>query len=379
MKIYLDYAATTPVAPEVREEMKSYFSQKYGNPSSLHTPGQEAKEATEKARAQVAKLINAEPEEIIFTSCATESNNTVLKGVLKPGDHLIISQIEHPCIIEASKYLEKQGVEITRLPVNEEGFVNTKDVENAIKSNTKLVSVMHGNNIIGTVQPIAEIGRICKEREVLYHTDAVQTLQYTPIDVHKMGIDFLTASAHKIYGPKGVGCLYIRKGIRVEPLVHGGGQESGFRSGTENVTGIVGFGKAAELCLKKLKTEPKRISKLRDYLIEGILKNVPDSSLTGPKERLPHNAHFTFKFIEGEALLLRLNEKGIYASTGSACSSKSLEPSPVLLAIGLKHMDAHGSLRMTLGRDTTKEQIDYVLKELPNCVEDLRKISPFRR
>lgn len=378
-QIYFDYAATTPVAPEVLKAMKPYFTKKYGNPSSLHTPGQKAAEAMENAREQVGKVINAEPDEIVFTSCATESNNMVLKGILKSGDHLIISSIEHPCIMNAAKYLEKLGVEVTRLKVDKEGFANPKDVEKTIKKNTKLVSVMHANNIIGTIQPIAEIGKICRKYGVLYHTDAVQSYSMLPIDVKKMHIDLLTVSAHKIYGPKGVGCLYIRKGVRLEALIHGGGQERGFRSGTENVPGIVGFGKAAETGLKHMRTESKRLSKLRDCLIDAVLE-IPESSLTGPrKKRLPNNAHFTFKYIEGEALVLRLNEKGIYASTGSACSSKSLEPSHVLLAIGMKPEDAHGSLRLTLGRWTKKEDIDYVIEELPKAVENLRKISPLGR
>jgi len=403
-RIYLDYAATTPVDKRVLKEMEPYFGEEFGNSMSLHSFGQEAKLALENSRAILADLIKAKPNEIIFTGSATESNNTVLKGIvfaranqifsrLNPSAdgahspqknllarpyHIIISSIEHPCIMESAKWLEKQGLEITRLPVDEFGMVNPEDVKNAIKENTILVSVMHASNEIGTIQPIAEIGKICREAKVLFHTDASQSFGKEPIDVEKMNIDLLTASGHKIYGPKGVGLLFIRQGVKIEPLLHGGGQENGIRGSTVNVAGIVGFAKAAELCKKEMKKENKRQIALRNKLIKEVLK-IKNSRLNGSLEkRLANNANFSFDFVEGESLLMQLDMEGIACSTGSACSSFKLEPSHVLLATGLKPEQAHGSLRVSLGRFTTKKDIEKIIKVLPDIVEKIRAISPFK-
>ncbi len=382
MHIYLDHAATTPVRKEVFKAMQPYFSERFGNASSLHQWGQQAKEALEESRNQIASVINSKPEEIVFTSGGTESNNLALKGLAfaNPNKkHIVTSAIEHHCVLSTCEWLEKLGYSITYLPVDKYGLVKPEDVEKAIRSDTLVVSVMHANNEIGTIQPIEEIGKICRSKNVLFHTDAVQSFGKIPIDVEKMNIDLLSVSSHKIYGPKGVGCLFVKSGIKIEPLAHGGGHEAGLRSGTENVAGIVGFGKAAELAKKEMTGEAKRLAKLRDYLIHGILQ-IPDSYLNGhASQRLPNNANFWFKFVEGESIVLHLDAKGVAASTGSACSSKSLEPSHVLLAIGLKHEEAHGSLRLTLGKQTTKQQIDYVLNALPPIIENLREISPFKK
>jgi len=388
--IYLDYAATTPVDKRVLKEMLPYLSEEFGNSMSLHSFGQTAKLALENSRQVLAEIINAKPNEIIFTGSATESNNTVLKGIafIKKSGHIIISSIEHPCIIESAKWLEKQGFsaqggpasgwEITKLPVDKFGMVNPEDVKKAIKENTILVSVMHASNEIGTIQPIAEIGKICKDAGVLFHTDASQSFGKEPIDVEKMNIDLLTASAHKIYGPKGVGLLYIRQGTRIEPLLHGGGQENGVRGSTVNVAGIVGFAKAAELCKKEMKKEANRQTVLRNYLIKNVLK-IKNSYLNGhPTNRLANNANFSFDFVEGESLLMQLDMEGISCSTGSACSSFKLEPSHVLLATGLKPEQAHGSLRVSLGRFTTKKDIEKIIKVLPKIVEKIRAISPYK-
>lgn len=377
----MDHAATTPVRKEVLKAMQPYFSKKFGNASSLHRWGQEAKQALENSRIQIAKVIGANPEEIVFTSGGTESNNLALKGLAfaSKKKHIITSSIEHHCVLNACEWLEKQGFSVTYLPVDKYGLISLGDLENSIKKDTLVVSIMHANNEIGTIEPIKEIGKICREKGVLFHTDAVQTFGKIPINVRKMNIDLLSVSSHKIYGPKGVGCLYVRSGIKIEPLAHGGGHEHGLRSGTENVSGIVGFGHAAELAKKEMKKEAERLTKLRDYLIRNVLK-IPNSYLNGhPKKRLPNNANFWFKFIEGESLVLHLDAKGIAASTGSACSSKSLEPSHVLLAIGLRHEEAHGSLRLTLGRSNNKKHVDYVLKVLPQIVKKLREISPFKK
>jgi len=381
--IYLDNAATTPVRKEVLEEMTPYFSKKYGNASSLHSLGREANRALQEARAKVADVINAMPEEIYFTSGGSEADNTALKGLAfankDKGNHIIISSIEHDAVLNTCKFLEQNGFEVTYLPVDKYGFVNCDDIEKVITKKTILISVMHANNEIGTIEPIANIGSLAQEKGVYFHTDAVQTFGKIPIDVEKMGIDLLSASSHKVYGPKGVGALYVKKGIEIQPLIHGGGHENGLRSGTENVAGIVGFGKAAELAENERAIEAGREIKLRDKLIKGALK-IKNSYLNGhPTIRLPNNANFSFKFIEGEGLVLDLDGYGIAASTGSACSSKSLEPSHVLLAIGLKHEEAHGSLRLSLGRDTNDRDINYVLKVLPKSVERLRKISPYKK
>ncbi|MEM5812184.1 MAG: cysteine desulfurase NifS [Candidatus Aenigmatarchaeota archaeon] len=377
-RVYLDHAATTPVAKEVLEAMLPFFSQKYGNASSLYSLGREAKEAIEESRSKVAKVINAEPYEIVFSSGGSESDNMALRGAVKKGDHIITSSFEHHAILHTCEALEKEGVKVTYLPVSRDGFVNPEDLEKAITNKTKIVSIMHANNEIGTIQPIAEIGKICRDHGILFHTDAVQTFGKIPIDVKKMNIDLLSASAHKVYGPKGVGCLYIRSGVSIKPLITGGSQERKMRAGTENTAGIVGFGKAAELALKNMDKEAAYLTKLRDMLIDGVLK-IPDSWLNGSRQnRLPNNTNFGFDYIEGESIVLHLDIKGVCASTGSACSSESLTPSHVLTAIGLSPVKAHGSLRMTLGKDNTKEDIGYVLDVLPPIVESLRKISPIK-
>jgi cysteine desulfurase len=381
-RIYLDYAATTPVDPRVLRAMLPYFSKKFGNTMSLYSFGQEAKFALEESREQVSGLIGAKPEEIIFTGSATESNNLALKGIAyankNKGNHIVISSIEHPCIMESARYLEKQGFKITRLPVSGYGQVDPEDVRKVINRDTVLVSVIHASNEIGTVQPIAKIGKICRERGVYFHTDAVQSFGKIPIDVNKMNIDLLSASSHKMYGPKGVALLYIGKGVSIEPILHGGGQERGLRSSTVNVAAIVGFTKACQIAKKEMEKEGLRVSKLRDKLIKGVLRRIPNSYLNGhPENRLPNNANFRFKGIEGESMVIHLDLAGIAASTGSACSSINLEPSHVLLAIGLKHQEAHGSLRVSLGRWTKESEINYLLTVLPKIISNLRKISPF--
>lgn len=382
-KIYLDYAATTPVDPGVLGVMKPYFSEEFGNASSLYSMGQQARLAMENSRKRIAIIINAEPEEIVFTSGGTESDNLALVGVAlankKKGNHIITSKIEHKAIMETCGFLEKQGFRITYLDVDKYGFVDLKQLKKSIKKETILVSIMHANNEIGTLEPIEEIGKICREEGVYFHTDAVQSFCKIPIDVKKMKIDLLSASSHKIYGPKGVGLLYVRKGVKMEPLLHGGGHESGRRSGTENVAGIVGFAKACEIANKEMVEEVKRLSKMRNKLVKGLLK-VPNSYLNGhPDKRLSGNTNFRFDFIEGEALILRLDMLGIEASTGSACSSKDLKASHVLTSIGLSPKQAHGSLRITMGRYTKEKDIDYVLKNVPKVVNELRKISPFKK
>ena len=379
-KIYMDYAATTPVDPEVLKAMRPFFSRRYGNASSLHSFGQDARKAVEGAREIVAGMINAEPGEIIFLSGGSEADNLAVKGSVKQGNHMITTAIEHPAVLRACEYLEKNGVEVTYLPVDRDGFVSVQDLKDAMRKETKLVSVMFVNNEIGTIEPIEEIGKICRQKGVLFHTDAVQALGKIPVDVKKMNIDMLSGSGHKIYGPKGVGFLYVRKGIGLAPLIHGGSQENSRRAGTENAAGIVGLGKACEIAKENMDLEQERIGKLRDYLIENALK-IPDTGLNGPRGegRIYNNANFSFSFIEGEALVMRLDDRGIAASTGSACSSKNLKPSHVLTGIGLTHEQAHGSLRVSLGRHTTREEVDYFLKVLPGIVKDLRRISPLGR
>ena len=396
--LYFDYAATTPVDPRVLKVMRPYFSEKFGNTMSLYGLGQTAKQALEESRETISDLIKAKPEEIIFTSSATESNNLALKGIAfankNKGGHIIISQIEHPCVMESAKWLEKQGVdelrssspfanarvfEITRLKVDKYGQVNPDDVKKTIRKNTILVSIIHASNEIGTIQPILEIGKICRQKGVYFHTDAAQSFGKIPINVNKMNIDLLTASSHKMCGPKGAALLFVREGTRIEPLLHGGGQEMGLRSSTINVPAIVGFAKACKICQKEMAKESQRLIKLRDKLIKGVLEKIDDSRLNGhPEKRLPNNANFWFKFVEGESIVIQLDLSGISASTGSACSSAKLEPSHVLTAIGLKPQEAHGSLRLTLGRWTKEKDIDYVLKVLPRVIKNLRKISPFK-
>jgi len=380
-RIYLDYAATTPVDPRVLKAMKPYFSEKFGNTMSLHSFGQEAKTALEESREIVANLMGAKPSEVIFTSSATESNNLALKGVAlankNKGRHIIISSIEHACVVESAKWLEKQGFEVTRLKVDKYGLVDPEDVKKAIKKETILVSIMHANNEIGTIEPIEKIGKICKERGVYFHTDAAQTFGKIPIDVNKMNIDLMTVSSHKMYGPKGVGALFVREGTKIEPILHGGGHEMGLRSSTVNVAGIVGFATACKICKKEMKKEGERLTKLRDKLIKGILEEVPGSHLNGhPTERLANNANFSFWGVEGESIVIQLDLMGIAASTGSACSSEKLQASHVLLAIGLRPEQAHGSLRLSLGKWTKEKDIDYILGVLPKVIKRLRKISP---
>jgi len=379
-RIYLDYAATTPADPRVIRAMLPYLHKKFGNTMSLHNFGQEAKSALEESREVVAGLMGAKANEIIFTGSATESNNLALKGIAfankKRGRHIIISRVEHPCIMESAKWLESQGFEITRLKVDKYGFVNPKDVKKAIKKGTILVSVIHASNEIGTIQPIVKIGKICKESGVYFHTDAVQSFGKIPIDVDKMNIDLLSASSHKMYGPKGAACLYIREGTRIEPILHGGGQEQGFRSSTVNVPAIIGFAKAVEIAEKEMRKEAERLTKLRNKLIKGVLGKIPGSHLSGhPQKRLPNNANFWFENVEGESIIIQLDLSGMAASTGSACSSAKLEPSHVLLAIGLKHEEAHGSLRLSLGKWTKASEINYILKVLPGIIKKLREIS----
>ena len=374
-KIYLDYAATTPVDEQVVKAMLPYFSEKFGNTMSIHGFGQEAKLVLEKSRETVADLMKAKPNEIIFTSSATESNNTVLKGI--EGKHIIISSIEHRCIMRTAEWLEDQGVKITRIPVDKNGLINPLDVKKAITKDTVLVSIIHASNEIGTIQDIEKIGKICQQAGVLFHTDASQTFGKIPVDVNKMNIDLLTTSSHKIYGPKGVACLFIRQGVELTPLLHGGGQENGLRSSSVNISGIVGFAKACEIAKEKMGTENQRTIKLRDKLITNVLK-IKNSYLTGhPVKRLPNSASFRFDFIEGESLIIQLDLNGIAVSTGSACSSIRLKPSHVLLATGLTHGQAHGSVRISLGRQTTEKDIDYLIKVLPNIVKKLREISPY--
>lgn len=380
-RIYLDYAATTPCDPQVFEVMRPYFTDKFGNPSSIHSFGQEAKKAMEDSRSILADFLGAKPEEIVFTSGGTESNNFALFGVTsaleKKGNHIITSQIEHHAITEPCKVLEKRGFSITYVKVDKTGLVAPQDVKNAITDKTILISIMHANNEIGVIQPVAEIGKIAKEKGIVFHTDAVQTVGHIPTNVNELNVDLLSLSAHKFYGPKGVGALYIRKGTRINRLLHGGDQEKGRRASTSNVSGIVGLGKAIALCKEKMAEEAEFQSGLRDVLIKGLMDKIEKSYLNGhPFIRLPNNVNISLEYIEGESMLLHLDMLGIAASTGSACTSSSLEPSHVLLAIGLPHELAHGSLRFTLGRWTKKSDIDYVIEVLPGIIDRLRKMSP---
>ena len=379
--IYLDHAATTSVRSEVLAAMLPFFSEQFGNPSTLYSLGTVAREAVDTARASVAALIGATPDEIYFTSGGTESDNWAIFGVTqalaKKGKHIITSRIEHHAVLEPCHELERQGFEVTWLDVDTDGLVSVDQLGKAIRPDTVLITIMHANNEVGVIEPIAEIGRIARERGVTFHTDAVQTVGKIPIDVKSLNCDLLSISAHKLYGPKGIGALYIRKGTRISRFMHGGDQERRKRSGTSNVSGIVGLGKAAELARLELDTELKRLAALRDRLIDGIQNNIPDCRLSGPRtNRLPHNVHYCFRGIEGEGIILRLDHAGICASSGSACTSATLEPSHVLLAMGRPHEIAHGSLRLTLGRDTTDKHVDYVLEVLPKVIEQLRAMSP---
>lgn len=379
--VYMDYSATTYVKPEVLEEMLPYFTNKFGNPSSFYGISRETKMAVDKARGQVAQALNADLNEIYFTGGGSEADNWAIKGIASAyknkGNHIITTKIEHHAVLHTCQYLEKQGFEVTYLDVDEEGFINLEELKNAITDKTILVSIMFANNEIGTIEPVKEIGQICRERKVLFHTDAVQAVGNVKIDVKDMNIDLLSLAGHKIYGPKGIGALYVRKGIRIHNLIHGGGQERNRRAGTENIAGIVGLGKAIELASENLEEHAKNMVVLRDRLIEGLLK-IPYTRLNGPRgdKRLPGNVNVSFEFIEGESILLSLDFEGVCASSGSACTSGSLDPSHVLLAIGLPHEKAHGSLRLTLGDGSTEEDVDYVLEVVPPIIERLRKMSP---
>lgn len=381
--IYFDYAATTPLDPRVLKKMNPYLKEKFGNPGSSHFLGQQAKSDLEKSKEIISQIIKAEPEEIIFTGSATESNNLALKGIaflnFQKKKHIIVSAIEHDSILKPTQWLASQGWKITKLAVDKFGLIRTEDLEKAISKETVLVSIMHANNEIGAIEPIAEIGKICKRKNVLFHTDASQSFGKIPLDVKKMNIDLLTASSHKIYGPLGTGCLFIKKGIKIESLIHGGGQEFGLRSSTPNLPSIIGFAEAAKISQKSMIKENQRLIKLREKLIKGILKSIPRSRLNGhPKKRLFNNINFSFSFVEGEAIVAKLNAYGIAASTTSACASEKLEPSHVLLACGLKPQEAQGSLRISLGRWTKEKDINFLLKVLPEIVKNLRKISPFK-
>ena len=380
-RIYLDNAATTAVAKEVAKAIMPCFTEIYGNPSSLHSFGLDAKDVMEAARQKIATFINAREDEIVFTGSGTESDNTVIKGIAgalkEKGNHIITSAIEHHAIHEPLNFLEKQGLKVTYLPNDDTGLVDPDDLKKAITDKTILVSIMHANNEIGTIEPVKALGAVCRDAGVVFHTDAVQTFGHLPIDVNDMNIDLLSASAHKLYGPKGVGMLYIRKGVKLTPLLHGGDQEKRRRASTQNVPGIAGFSRAVELAEKEMLPESARQTALRDRLISELLKAIPESQLNGhPTLRLPNNVNISFAYIEGEAMLLNLDMEGIAASTGSACTSSSLEPSHVLIACGLQQVLAHGSLRFTTGRSTTEEEIDHVIKVLPPIIAKLRAMSP---
>jgi len=380
-KIYLDNAATTEVHPDVLEAMLPYFKAQYGNPSSIHGMAKYAREARERARASVAELINAEPKEIYFTAGGTESDNWALKSVAfgnrSKGNHIIVSKIEHHAVMNTCEFLEKNGFEITYIDVDEFGIVDPDDVRKAIRPETTLISVMYANNEIGTIEPISEIGKIAREHGILFHTDAVQAFGHVHIDVKRENIDLLSASAHKLYGPKGAGALYVREGVKLEPLMHGGAQERGTRAGTENVPGIVGMGKAAEIAKRDMDERIAKETELRDHMICRILEEVPFTKLNGHStRRLSGNVNIAFSFIEGESALMLLNHKGVFVSTGSACASGSLDPSHVLLAIGLKHETAHGSIRFTLSYKTTRGEVDEAVDAVKEAVGRLREMSP---
>lgn len=380
----MDHSATTPVAPEVLAAMLPYFGEKFGNASSLHRSGREAKEALEDSREKVAALLGARAEEIIFTSGGTESDNLALKGIArknrKLGKHIITTQIEHPAILETCRALEKEGFEVTYLPVTGEGLVELSTLEASIRPDTILISVMHANNEVGTIQPLEEIGRLAAERDIYLHSDAVQSVGKIPVNVDDLGVDLLSLSAHKLYGPKGVGALYIRKGTKLESIIQGGGHERRLRSGTENISGIVGLARAAELAERDMPREAERLAGLRDRLAELVLGKVKEAWINGTmKKRLPGNLNFGFKYVEGESLLLFLDSKGICVSTGSACSSHKLEPSHVLMSLGLKAEECHGSLRITLGMSNTLDEVEYVAESIVEAVERFRGISALGR
>lgn len=380
-QIYFDNSATTKLDKKVLEEMIPYLTENYGNPSSIYKIGRENRKAVEEAREKVAKALNANPNEIYFTAGGSESDNTAIKGIAyankEKGNHIITSKIEHPAVLETCKQLEKEGFEVSYIGVDENGILNLEELKNEIKSTTILITIMFANNEIGTIQPIEEIGRIAKENNVLFHTDSVQAVGSVKIDVQKLNIDALSLSAHKFYGPKGIGALYVRKGVKFDKLIRGGHQERNKRAGTENVAGIVGLGKAIELAYEELEEHNRRIKKLRDYYVEEVKERIPYIKINGDMEkRLPGNSNISFRFIEGESLLLNLDLKGICASSGSACTSGSLDPSHVLLSIGLPHEIAHGSLRISIGKYNTKEEVDYLLDSLVEIVNRLREMSP---
>lgn len=379
--IYLDHAATTPVHPEVLQEMLPFFTDKFGNPSSIYGYGRDAKRAIEESRNKVAKAIGADPSEIFFTGSGTEADNWAIKGVAFANkdtkNHIITTSIEHPAILHACQYLEDDGFEVTYLPVDKDGLVSVDRLRSEIRYNTALVSVAFANNEIGTIQPIAQIAELCKERGVYFHTDAVQAIGNIEIDVNEMNIDLLSMSGHKFYGPKGVGALYVKKGVKLASVMHGGAQESKRRAGTENVAAIVGMGKAIEIASLNIEESNRKLINLRDRTIKGIMERIPYVRLNGHgQQRLPGNVNIAIEFVEGESMLLMLDNKGIAASSGSACTSGSLDPSHVLLAIGLPHEIAHGSLRLTFGEDNTDDDVDVLLDTLPAIVEKLREMSP---
>ena len=380
-RIYLDNAATTRTSQEVVDAMLPYFTESYGNPSSIYELGQRSKEAITKAREEIAKVIGAKTEEIYFTAGGSEADNWAIKAAYEAyknkGNHIITTKIEHHAVLHTCQYLEKQGAKVTYLDVDENGLIDLEQLQKAITPETILITIMFANNEIGTIEPVKEIGMIAKEHGILFHTDAVQAFGQVPIDVDEMNIDMLSSSAHKINGPKGIGCLYIRKGVKIRSFIHGGAQERKRRAGTENVPGIVGYGVAARMAAETMEARTRKEQELRDYFIRRILEEVPYTRLNGdPEKRLPNNANFSFRFIEGESLLIMLDMKGIAGSSGSACTSGSLDPSHVLLAIGLPHEIAHGSLRLTLGADTTKEDLDYTLEQIKEIVAKLRNLSP---
>jgi len=391
--IYLDYAATTPIEPKVLKKMLVFLKNNFGNPSSIHSFGQEAKTAIEEAREKIASSLNCSSSEVFFTGSATEANNIAILGIVRAAKrqgiknpHIIVSQIEHHAVLEPCRQLEKEGAETTYLPVDKKGLINLSDIKKAIKKNTVLVSIMYANNEIGSIQPIGQISRLIGQAEhsighkIYFHTDAVQAFNYLNCDVKKLGVDLLTLSGHKIYGPKGIGALYVRQNTPLEPVIFGGGQEQGLRPGTENTASIIGFAEAVQIAAQEREKEAKKIKPLRDKLIKGLLQKIPGAKLNGPQEsRLPNNVNISIPGIEGESMLISLDQEGIAASTGSACSSRSLRPSHVLLAIGLTPKQAHGSLRFSLGKYTTRQDIEKVLAVLPKIVKRLREISPFKQ
>lgn len=386
-QIYLDNSATTPLNPQVLETMIPYLKEEYGNASTLYFLGIKAKKALQKARSQVAKLINAEEDEIIFTSGGTESDNTAIKSIAlkqlknrtpeNPKNHIITTQIEHPAVLNTCKFLEEYGYEITYLPVNKEGIINLEDLEKAIKPSTILITIMHSNNEIGTIQPTKQIGEIAHKHNIPFHSDAVQSVGKIPVDVKEQNIDILSLSAHKINGPKGIGALYVKKGLTIPALIHGGGQENNKRSGTENIPAIVGLGKAAEIAHENLEKTMKHNQEIRDILIEKLTTQIPDSYINGSqKHRLPNNVHIRFSGIEGESLILKLAQKGVYAATGSACSTQNLKGSHVLAALQIKPALSHGSLRLTIGPENSINDVDYIVNAICDTVSYLREISP---